>query len=454
MASTVQVHAQTTRYVKPTATGAGTGATWADASGNLQAMITVSAINDIVWVAAGTYKPTTNPATGAVVANDRNNTFYLKNEVKVYGGFMGTETALSQRNITANPTILNGDFSSNDVVTGTGATLSITNNVENAYHVVLFVSDNANTVLDGFSVKGGNANVSGSITVEGLTIFSAFGGGMFNESSSSSITNCVFSGNNAFSGGGMSNFSSSSSITNCVFSGNNTSGGGGGMSNFTSFPSITNCVFSGNNASDTGGGMDNTSSSSPSITNCVFSGNNATNNGGGISSFTFSSSTIKNTIIFGNTGGGVQGVSTISFSDIQGIAAAGDNISTDPLFVNAANPAGADGIFRTADDGLRIQTTSPCKDTGTNTSAPTLDILGVSIVNITKDMGAYEFVPCPTITNTFSQTNVSCFGGSNGTASVTSPSGGTAPYTYLWSNGATSATITGRVAGTYICTKC
>jgi len=49
---------------------------------------------------------------------------------------------------------------------------------------------------------------------------------------------------------------------------------------------------------------------------------------------------------------------------------------------------------------------------------------------------------------TVTGTNVACFGGNNGTATAIG-SGGWAPYTYLWSNGATSATITGLTAGTY-----
>ncbi|MCC6726514.1 MAG: proprotein convertase P-domain-containing protein, partial [Saprospiraceae bacterium] len=48
-------------------------------------------------------------------------------------------------------------------------------------------------------------------------------------------------------------------------------------------------------------------------------------------------------------------------------------------------------------------------------------------------------------------TNVSCNGGNNGTATATA-SGGTGSYTYAWSNGATTPTITGLVAGTYACT--
>ena len=53
---------------------------------------------------------------------------------------------------------------------------------------------------------------------------------------------------------------------------------------------------------------------------------------------------------------------------------------------------------------------------------------------------------------TGSQTNVSCNGGTNGTASV-SPTGGTPGYTYSWSPaGGTAATATGLAAGTYTVT--
>lgn len=53
---------------------------------------------------------------------------------------------------------------------------------------------------------------------------------------------------------------------------------------------------------------------------------------------------------------------------------------------------------------------------------------------------------CPTLT--FNKTNVACFGASTGSATVV-PANGTSPYTYLWSTGSTSATISNRAAGTY-----
>ncbi|WP_294674759.1 T9SS type A sorting domain-containing protein [uncultured Fluviicola sp.] len=47
-----------------------------------------------------------------------------------------------------------------------------------------------------------------------------------------------------------------------------------------------------------------------------------------------------------------------------------------------------------------------------------------------------------------SLTNVDCFGNATGSASVSS-TGGTAPYTYLWSNSMTASGITNAVAGSY-----
>ena len=49
---------------------------------------------------------------------------------------------------------------------------------------------------------------------------------------------------------------------------------------------------------------------------------------------------------------------------------------------------------------------------------------------------------------TVTGTNVTCFGACNGTATALG-SGGWAPYTYLWSNGQTSATISGLCPGNY-----
>ena len=66
---------------------------------------------------------------------------------------------------------------------------------------------------------------------------------------------------------------------------------------------------------------------------------------------------------------------------------------------------------------------------------------GIKTINITQPTA---------ISATASSTATSC-GNSNGGASVT-VSGGTAPYKYLWSNGATSSSITSLAAGNYLVT--
>jgi gliding motility-associated-like protein len=56
-------------------------------------------------------------------------------------------------------------------------------------------------------------------------------------------------------------------------------------------------------------------------------------------------------------------------------------------------------------------------------------------------------LPCG-ITSSVTKTNVSCFGGSNGTATLT-VTGGSPPRNITWSNGSVGATATGLAAGTY-----
>jgi hypothetical protein len=114
-----------------------------------------------ILVAKGTY----------TLSTDVTDTFLLKKGVKVYGGFAGGETSLSDRNWVDNVTTLDGQG--------------------NAYHVVTGAEDATpdDTRLDGFTVTGGNAN--------GPSDSDIHGGGMFNNNSSPTVVNCTFSGNKA-----------------------------------------------------------------------------------------------------------------------------------------------------------------------------------------------------------------------------------------------------------------
>jgi len=160
-------------------------------------------------------------------------------------------------------------------MSGPDVTTIDANGIAGAYHVVQCVNgEGPDTVLEGFTITGGNAN--------GLVYPDDCGGGMYNNDSGPTVTNCIFTDNAAvYGGGGMYNYDYSwPTVTNCVFIGNTTTGVGGGMGNeYGSHSSVTDCNFI-NNTANWGGGMYNYESN-PSVNNCTFSDNTA-NDGGGV----------------------------------------------------------------------------------------------------------------------------------------------------------------------------
>jgi len=167
------------------------------------------------------------------------------------------------------------------------------------YHVVQCInSEGPDTILEGFTITGGDATGSWPDDL---------GGGMFNNGSNPTVTNCIFSGNTANHGGGMYNKLSDPTVTNCTFNGNTASDDGGGMFNIESSPTVTNCSFSSNTATDSGGGMLNYYNANPTVNNCTFSSNTADRYGGGMYNME-SSPMVINCTFSGNTvnyGGGM-----------------------------------------------------------------------------------------------------------------------------------------------------
>ena len=416
-------------HVDAGAAGAGDGTSWTDAYTDLQdALAEVGATTKReVWVAAGVYQP--HASTRSVAFDlDRTN-------LKLYGGFAGTETLLSERDVEANPTILSGDLLGNDGP-------DFANRTDNSYHVVVATGSITGLVLDGFTITSGFANFSDSNQNHGggLIVFASAG---------ISVANCRFESNHATeSGAAVFCFQSVTRFENCVFAANGAdgapvlrtsigggiryfaagganskiidacsffenyagSGGGGAVGGDTSGLRLTNSVFTGNVAGSIGGvgrgGALALNAGSPNIVNCLIAGNTCSGRGGaGIALTTGTvTPTISNTILWGNLDNttadelaqivvGTAPTPLIQFSIVQGLTTAfgPGNLDADPLLVDLD---GADNVVGTDDDDLRLQSGSPAVEAGDQTLIPagiTLDRDGADRVQCDEvDIGAYE----------------------------------------------------------------
>ena len=255
-------------YVDSDAPGNNNGSSWVDAYNHLQdALADADSSGDVndIWVAQGIYNPDANSAVPDGTGN-REATFQLVNGVALKGGYAGFgEPDPNARDVNIYETILSGDLSGDD-------SPDFANNGENSHHVVRGSGTNETTVLDGFTISGGNGRrVGGKFN----------GGGMYNAYGNPTLNNCTFQGNrDCYKGGGMHNYCSNPALINCTFSYNHASGGGG-MCNQESSPILTNCIFSENSVTHSGGGTLNELNSSPVLLKCTFSGNSA-HWGGGI----------------------------------------------------------------------------------------------------------------------------------------------------------------------------
>ncbi|CCH01116.1 hypothetical protein FAES_3107 [Fibrella aestuarina BUZ 2] len=275
-------------YIKPG--GTGNGSSWNTALSDLQVGINASCPNGQVWVAAGTYRPTSG--------HDRTASFSLRNQVSLLGGFVGTETLLSQRP-PVNP--VNAQPSSSTLSGEIGDPNSLT---DNSYNVVRNNTDwlDNTAVLDGFVITSGNGSsdtdfiggggmynlVSNPVVQNCLFAnnISNLGGGLYNSSANPVLTNCLFRANRAtkaaYGGGGIYNYGGNqATMTNCVFLSNTAVGGGGGVYNTLGSSQCVGCWLQDNQAAE-GGGFYQYGVPTTKFVNSVFLNNRATSNGGAI----------------------------------------------------------------------------------------------------------------------------------------------------------------------------
>ena len=369
-------------YVNVNATGpVYDGLSWTTAYKNLQDALTYAcAATTQIWVAQGTYYP--DEGNGKV-NNARYETFILRNNVTIYGGFAGGETQLAQRNWKDNATILSGDVDGDNTLSG------------NSWHVVFNNGNNLTNSarLDGFHITGGNASGYNFI---GDEIPYQAGAGMYNKNSFPTVANCVFENNSSWSkGGAVYNYSTGPSNTsifeNCSFMNNIVGGGtgasGGAMYNEQVGAIMINCEFFANEAQFRGGAIYNYGTSGiTTVTNCVFYGNISTTLGKDISNFSEGSGNISNCIFWGNNSPIFEFLAnhlTVSNSIVQqtsGVYTGTGNLNVDPLFVDQV--AG----------NLRLQAGSPAINAGDDAANNTSYDLDVNPRKVgVIDMGAYEY---------------------------------------------------------------
>ena len=473
----VNADSPATYYIKTDGDGDGDGKSWGSA-GNVTLLRTLlsdgngaAGAGDIIYVAVGTYTP-------AGSDGDRAATFKLNKGVRVYGGFDGTETGghsamLAARKISQNKTTLTGDLNNNDNSDSTRG--------DNSYHVVTGDSGaDRTTVLDGFTITGGNAN--------GAAPGQSYGGGMYNSYSSPTVASCTFSENSATGGtggnggkggdgcgGGMYNDNSSPTVTSCTFSENSVKGGdggdggdgiGGGMYNDNSSPTVTNCTFSNNSATGGkggdgngdggdgggggGGGMYN-DNSIPTVANCTFSENSVNGgrsglainpggggygDGGGVYNNS-SSPTLTNCTFSNNSASGY---------DCNGSGGGVYNNSSSPTLTNCTFSKNSAIGFAGYGGGMYNNSSSP---TLTNCT-----FSGNSVTGYGGGGGMYNNSgSSPTVTNCTFSGNSANGGGGKGGGMYNDNSSPTLTNCILWGNTATTGNeISGGNAANF--TKC
>ncbi len=223
--------AQTIHYVTPTGDNPATGNKW-EVTGNVKSLTAAledAVAGDQIWVLG--FEQITDPSQLYVAPADG---FTVKSGVKLYGGFHGTERTIDERPTSGKApyftyrSVLSGDIKGDDVVDGINMLYPANSTrSDNATHVLSLdltpKPSNGNnntypTVVNGFTVIGGNADVTGEYG-GGIYVFGANvnGGGAYH------IEKCFLLNNYAKGGGGAIYVSSqveatstASTIVDCV----------------------------------------------------------------------------------------------------------------------------------------------------------------------------------------------------------------------------------------------
>lgn len=326
------------------------------------------------------------------------------NSILVNGTQIGQFSGGGMFNLNSSPTIRNCIFYKNVSRNAGGGMANWDHSLPHFSNVIF----RQNRALKGGGMYNGLTNFYGNImtyTLSGLRfeenvaegVTGGEGGAVCNNRVYVSFKNTVFTGNSAIRGGAVSLAHTTQDDIN--------------------FGSYSNCLFIGNTASSQGGVVYfvNDYSNGPLFINSTFSGNSCQDASGGDVIFFLSTGPIRdyptfyNCIIEKTPGsenfyGGTwpnQFTPKNNLTDYAVFASRGENntVTNDLGLTDSTTPAGADGEYGTADDGLIPLPASPAINGGNNNFIPswlTQDIAGYNRIQGTSaDMGAYEHnEPC------------------------------------------------------------
>ncbi|MCE5175603.1 MAG: T9SS type A sorting domain-containing protein [Bacteroidales bacterium] len=200
---------------------------------------------DQVWIIGGTYVLT--------------DTVKLSDGVSLYGGFLGTESALSGRAKGTNA----WDFTNETILDGNAATVGL-----------LGDSTTVATIIDGLSIQNCKNSTSGVLgaaaKISGITTIMQ----------NCIIKNCTTTMTTATSAGGIV-LLGGATLKDCYIHDNTTSGYGAGVTTFSNGCKINGCKITNNTGVWGGGVCLYSTTSGVTVSNCDISNNTTTTKSGG-----------------------------------------------------------------------------------------------------------------------------------------------------------------------------
>ena len=329
-------------YVATEESGEANGSSWANATSNLQMAINRAAtfaVKPQVWVKAGTY------------GNEEDGDYYIAiaEGVEIYGGFAGTETALEQRDLSANYTILDGK------------------NKKRVLHQANDFKENTTAVIDGFVIQNGKSSNGAGALLRDFAI----------------IRNCIIRNNTATTYRSAIEANGYIKVINCLIADNNSSG-----SNGYSVYLADSTLF---------------------VNNTVVNNINSTNSRAGVY-VSGSKVRIYNSILWGNTSDEINVPN--GHVDIRNTAVEGGYSGIGVINLNSEN-TGDNGFYPCFTDpengDYTLAENSICINKGSSTvyELPTTDLNSNERVQQgAVDLGAYESAYVPAINITPDANNI------------------------------------------------